>query len=287
MGALGDQSLEEKLTRSAEFGLSVEYLNADEIRKRWQGLTIPDSFAGVYEREAGYLLSEACVHAFRQQAEAHGAVVLPFTPVKKIDVEDSGVTVYTNNGTFTADKLILSLGAWFGTVDRLISLPIRSVRKAVAWFKADETLFSSERFPGFTFADEVGDYYGFPSIRGSGVKIGRHDSGQTWKPGDPFEPFGHYRQDEEDLRRALETYMPLAAGRILQTAVCKYEMTPDEDFIIDRHPEHRHVYLAGGFSGHGFKFSSVVGEILSDLVTKEETDHDLAPFALSRFDTRE
>lgn len=283
LGAEGVPSLDDKRKRAADFGLAVEWLDADEIRKRWQGLVIPDSFRGLYEREAGCLLSDACVLAYRRQALAHGAVLLPFTPVREIKVESGGVTVYTKAGDFTADKLILSLGAWFGTADRLIALPIRAVRKAVAWFEADDTLFDAERFPGFTLHDAAGGYYGFPSIRGSGVKIGRHDAGQPWKPGDPFEPFGHDRQDEEDLRRALETYMPLAAGRLLRGTACKYEMTPDEHFIIDRHPEHRHVYLAGGFFGHGFKFASVVGEILADLVTNEETEQDIAPFALSRF----
>lgn len=96
-------------------------------------------------------------------------------------------------------------------------------------------------------------------------------------------PFGSETSDEQDLRRVLETYMPGAAGRLLKGSVCKYEHTPDEDFIIDRHPLHSNVLVAGGFSGHGFKFSSVVGEILADLATSGATNHNIQPFALSRF----
>lgn len=276
--------LSNKLERAAQFGIPVETLQPREIRRRWPGLTTPDTYVGLYEKNAGYLLSEACVLAYRQQALAHGAVLLTNTLVTDIEPDEASVTVRTAAGTYTAGRLILSLGAWFGTVNDLITLPIRSVRKAIAWFEADESLFDSSRFPGFTFHIGGNGYYGFPSIQGSGIKIGRHDAGQTWKPGDPFEPFGHYPEDEDDLRYALERFMPRAAGPVLKSAVCKYEMTPDEDFIIDRHPAYGHIYLAGGFSGHGFKFASVVGEILADLALKDRTTQDITPFALSRFE---
>lgn len=283
MGTDGSAALREKRQQAQAHGLAVEWLDAAEIRHRWKGIRIPDRVQGIYEQNAGYLLSEACIRSFRQQALAHGALLVPNTPVKEIQIEPDRVKIYTESGDFCADKLIVSTGAWFGTIAGFQRLPIRPVRKAVAWFAADEALYSAERFPGFTFGDEQGGYYGFPSIDGSGVKIGRHDAGQTWIPSSPFYPFGHYPEDEADLRRALTAYLPAAAGRILRSGVCKYEMTPDEHFIIDQHPQHRHIYLAGGFSGHGFKFSSVVGEILADLVTKGKAKFDLGPFALSRF----
>ncbi|RNB85080.1 N-methyl-L-tryptophan oxidase [Brevibacillus fluminis] len=285
MGDQGALSLQQKREQAQTHGLRVELLNAEEIRHRWKGIQIPDSVQGIYEPNAGYLLSEACIQSFRTQAVAHGALVVPNTPVKDIQIESDCVKVFTDSGDFCAGKLIVSLGAWFGSVAGFQQLPIRSVRKAVAWFEADEQLYSAERFPGFTFGDAQGGYYGFPSINGSGVKIGRHDAGQTWIPSSPFYPFGHYPEDEADLRRALSTYLPLAAGRIVRSGVCKYEMTPDENFIIDQHPKHRHIFLAGGFSGHGFKFSSVVGEILADWVTKGKAKCDLSPFALKRFTT--
>lgn len=280
----GGQYLADKVKRAAQFGIRIEALQTSDMRKRWPGLTPPDSYIGLFEPGAGYLLSEACVLAYREQGLAHGAVLLTNTLVTDIEPGEASVTVRTAAGTYTAGKLILSLGAWFGTVNDLITLPIRSVRKAIAWFAADEDLFDSSRFPGFTFHLGSKGYYGFPSIQGSGIKIGRHDAGQTWKPGAPFEPFGHYKEDEDDLRYALERFMPRAAGAVLKSAVCKYEMTPDEDFIIDRHPAYGHIYIAGGFSGHGFKFASVVGEILADLALKDRTTQDITPFALSRFE---
>ncbi|WP_261807920.1 N-methyl-L-tryptophan oxidase [Paenibacillus sp. N3.4] len=265
------------------FGLQVERLDADEIHRRWPGVRAPESYVGLYEKNAGFLHSEACVRGYRQQALALGARLLVNTAISRIQVEPHGVTVQTFDGTYHADRLILSTGAWFSELDSIIELPIRSVRKAVAWFNSDPELYDSAQFPGFTFGAENGGFYGFPSINGSGVKIGRHDAGQLWKPGMPFEPFGHYEDDERDLRQALEAFLPQAAGKVNRGAVCKYEFTPDEHFIIDRHPEHAHVFVAGGFSGHGFKFASVVGEILSDLTRESRTKHDITPFALSRF----
>ncbi|OPH58693.1 N-methyltryptophan oxidase [Paenibacillus ferrarius] len=283
MGAAVSANLGNKRQTAADFGLKVELLAADEIRKRWPGVRPPDGYVGLYEEEAGYLQSEACVRAYRQQALAAGARLLVNTQVSKVNVGRSGVTVHTLDGTYHADQLIVSAGAWFSELADLIELPIRSVRKAVAWFQSDESLYDSSRFPGFTFGAEHGGFYGFPSINGSGVKIGRHDAGQLWKPGQTFEPFGHYADDENDLRRALEVFLPQAAGKVVRSAVCKYEMTPDEDFIIDHHPNYHHVLVAGGFSGHGFKFASVVGEILSELAQEGKTAFDMSSFAISRF----
>ncbi|MEW9701358.1 N-methyl-L-tryptophan oxidase [Paenibacillus sp. SI8] len=283
MGPSESGNLEQKWKNTEEFGLKVERLNPDEVHKRWPGIRLPDSYVGLYEQEAGFLYSEACIRAYRQQALAEGARLLVNTQVTRIDLWNSGVTVHTMDGSYHADQLILSAGAWFGELESVIQLPIRSVRKAVAWFQADEALYDVSRFPGFTFGGPGGGFYGFPSIGGSGVKIGQHEAGQLWQPGQPFQPFGHYPEDEGNLRQALEGFLPQAAGRVLRGAVCKYEFTPDEHFIIDRHPAHNHVVVAGGFSGHGFKFSSVVGEILADLTQKGHTNQDITPFALSRF----
>ncbi|AJY73658.1 methyltryptophan oxidase [Paenibacillus beijingensis] len=270
---------------AAGFGIPVEMLDAVEVRKRWPGINLPDHYEAMYEPTAGYLYSEKCVAAYRRLALAAGAELLPYTPVERIAVEAGGsASVHTRSGVFHADRVIVSAGAWFWALEPFVKLPIRAVRKAVGWFEAKEELFAEQRFPGFTFGGPGGGYYGFPSIGGAGVKIGRHDGGNEWRPGEPLEPFGSYSSDEGDLRSTLEAYMPQAAGKLLRGAVCKYELTPDESFIIDRHPEHPGVLLAGGFSGHGFKFASAVGEILADLAEKGKTGHDISLFALARFD---
>lgn len=271
-----------RLEEARKRKVQVEQLDVEEIRRRWPALTLPDSFEAMYEPDAGYLYSERCITAYRQLALAHGAELLANTPVTNITAREGSVTVHTKNGDYHGAAAILSAGAWFSALEPFVHLPIKAIRKVVGWFES-ASAFAAGSFPGFTLGAEEGGYYGFPSIGGAGLKIGRHDTGLEWKPGEALAPFGSEASDEGDLRRVLEAYMPGAAGRLLKGAVCKYEHTPDEDFIIDRHPLHSNVLLAGGFSGHGFKFSSVVGEILADLATRGTTSHNIQPFSISRF----
>ncbi|MBJ6363727.1 N-methyl-L-tryptophan oxidase [Paenibacillus sp. GCM10012307] len=277
-------SYQQRVEDAQDLDLGIEYLNADEINKRWPVIQLTDDFKGLYEPRAGYLYSEQCVRSYRQAALAEGAELLTYAEVEHIEVNERFAAVRIKDGrTFYADHAILSAGAWFSTLKGFIDLPIRPVRKVVGWFEPSTSAFDADRFPGFTLNSPYGGYYGFPSIGGAGLKIGRHDTGEGWLPGQPLKPFGSLPEDEGDLRAALEAYMPQAAGTLLRGAVCKYEFTPDDDFIIDRHPQYPNVLLAGGFSGHGFKFSSVVGEILADLVNKGSTSLDISKFAVSRF----
>ncbi|MWV44523.1 N-methyl-L-tryptophan oxidase [Paenibacillus sp. HJL G12] len=276
-------SFDERIAEAAKQGVHTEKLNADDIRKRWKGLELPNHFEAMYEPAAGYLCSEACVDSYKALALAHGAELLPHTAVCGITARRGSVVVHTRTAKFHGAKLILTAGAWFSTLAPFISLPVRAVRKTVGWFETGSSDFHAGKFPGFTLHTQEGGYYGFPDIGGAGLKIGRHDTGLEWKPGEPLLPFGSLNEDEGDLRGVLGKYMPAAAGRLSKGTVCKYEMSPDEDFIIDRHPHYPHIVVAGGFSGHGFKFSSVVGEICSQLVLDEASQHDIRPFALSRF----
>ncbi|WP_367272686.1 N-methyl-L-tryptophan oxidase [Paenibacillus tritici] len=278
----GVYSFSGRLAEAHKRKVRAEQLDAEEIRRRWPALNLPESFEAMYEPDAGYLYSERCITAYRQLALAHGAELLTNTPVQHVTAREGSVTVHTKHGDYHGAAAVLSAGAWFHSLSPFISLPIKTVRKVVGWFGSTPD-FDAGRFPGFTLGSEEGGFYGFPGMGGAGLKIGRHDTGEEWKPGEPLAQFGSLESDEGDLRRVLEAYMPGAAGRLLKGSVCKYEHTPDEDFIIDRHPDYRHVLLAGGFSGHGFKFSSVVGEILADLAVQGHTRQNIAPFALSRF----
>lgn len=278
----GVYSFAGRLAEARKRKVRAEQLDAEEIRRRWPALKLPESFEAMYEPNAGYLYSERSIAAYRQLALAHGAELLTNTPVLNVTAREGSVTVHTKSGEYHGAAAILSAGAWFKSLSPFVSLPIKAVRKVVGWFGSTPD-FEAGKFPGFTLGAEEGGFYGFPSIGGAGLKIGRHDTGEEWKPGEPLAPFGSLESDEGDLRRVLEAYMPGAAGKLLKGSVCKYEHTPDEDFIIDRHPAYSNVLLAGGFSGHGFKFSSVVGEILADLAVQGHTKLNIAPFALSRF----
>ncbi|CAI6053178.1 N-methyl-L-tryptophan oxidase [Cohnella sp. JJ-181] len=264
-------------------GVLYESLDAAEIARRWPGWRVPAHYRGLYEPDAGYLFSERCVAAYRSLALAEGAELLTDTAVLGIGAQGGGLTVSTSRGDYAAGRVIVSAGAWFKSLAPSVDIPVQAVRKVVGWFEADERLYGAGRLPGFTFGGPGGGYYGFPSIDGAGVKIGRHDGGRPWQPGERLEPFGAYPEDESDLRAALREFLPGADGRLVRGAVCKYELSPDEQFIVDEHPSLPGVLLAGGFSGHGFKFASAIGEALAEWTASGTPPADLLPFSLSRF----
>ncbi|WP_123041527.1 N-methyl-L-tryptophan oxidase [Cohnella candidum] len=278
-------SFDERALDAARLGVVTELLDAAEIRKRWPGFAVPEHFRGLYEPDAGYLNSERCVAAYRKLALRAGATLLTNTFVKDVKVTGNAFSfVATKDDVYYADNVIVCAGAWFQTLKPFMHMPVRSVRKCVGWFETAGPEYRAGSFPGFTLGTGEGGYYGFPDIGGAGLKIGRHDGGVEWKPGEPFLPFGDDPEDEGDLRRALESFLPGASGRLIRGAACKYELSPDEHFIIDAHPAYPNVLLAGGFSGHGFKFASAVGEALADLTINRETELDLGMFSYWRFE---
>lgn len=281
VGTLSSSFINEIVASGLEYSLPLDVLTSSQIKNNWPGISVPDDFIGCFESTSGVLFSEDCIRAYRLLALNNGASLLCDNPVTDIQISESSVIVQTKQGRFTAEKLIISSGAWTGKI--LKSLPLQILRKTVAWFEVDEALFDSNRFPAFIFSLASENYYGFPSIGGSGLKIGRHDSGQITDPDNINREFGAYPEDEDEVRQFLQRYMPEASGRVKQGSVCLYTKTPDENFIIDWHPEYSNVAIAAGFSGHGFKFSSVVGEILSEMVIKGRTQYDISQFSLSRF----
>ncbi|WP_409342908.1 N-methyl-L-tryptophan oxidase [Paenibacillus sp. MBLB4367] len=283
VGSAGSAYLSEQAAAAARYNVPIEALSADEMARRWPGIRVPEGMAGHFEPEAGVLSPESCLCAYRMMAEVHGADLLMNTKVQNIRIGSRDATVVTAAGEFTAERLIVSAGAWTNRLLAGLRLPLLVLRKTVGWFQADEALFRSAAFPAFIINDASGDYYGFPSLNGSGLKVGRHDGGQRIAPDAPQLPFGFYEEDVKDLRRLLEAYFPQAsASKLLKGSVCKYTMTPDEHFIVDSHPEHPHVWIAAGFSGHGFKFASAIGEMLSQLACDGKSELDRSIFAMMR-----
>src|SRR5699024_6178368 len=165
-------------------------------------------------------------------------------------------------------------------IDRVISIQPGS--SAIRFFVYENRLFSTDELPGFVCDMPGGTFYGFPSIEGTGVKVGCFDNGVDGAPEYMNREFGAYEEDEADLRYFLGEYMPQANRKLNVGKTCMFTNTPDENFVIDLHPEYDHIAIAAGFSGHGYKFSSVVGEILSELVTKGETGRDISSFSAGR-----
>ncbi|MCM3768817.1 N-methyl-L-tryptophan oxidase [Neobacillus niacini] len=272
------------ISSSQNYSLPLEVLTSDEVNKRWPGISLSGEYIGCFEPTSGVLKPEECISAYRELAEQHGASIITNTRVKEIKVQKDRVTVQSGNQTFYSDSLVVSAGAWSGELLSMLDLhlPLRPIRKTFAWFAANENLYNHKDFPAFAFTTFKGLYYGFPSIDGSGLKVGRHDGGEQINPDQPIRGFGELVEDEADLGQFLKSYMP-HTEQLKYGKTCMYTLTPDEDFIIDLHPAYSNVAIAAGFSGHGFKFSSAVGQILSELINLGKTEQDISLFTIERF----
>lgn len=274
--------INETLKSANEFSLTMEKLNANEIQERWPRFSIPEHFTGYFEASSGALLNEECIHAFRELSKKYQVTLQTNTVVNSINSFHEGAIVKTNNNTYYADKVIVSAGAWTGKVLHSLGLPLQTVRKTFGWFKTNDISFQHPMLPCFYFSFENKRYYGFPDVNGSGIKIGRNDSERDIDPDLMSQDFGKYVNDEGDLKYFTERFIPGATSKFKSGKSCMITKTPDNNFIIDTHPELANVIIAGGFSGHGFKYSSVIGEILSQLIIDEQTTQDISDFAISR-----
>ncbi|MBB6448251.1 monomeric sarcosine oxidase [Geomicrobium halophilum] len=285
-GPEGSAFIDEAIASSKQYSLPLELLDAGEVNKRWPGIKLPEGYKGCFEPESGVLYSENCIRAYRQLATKNNATILTNTPAKDIEIYEDSVSITTEQDTYTAKKLIISAGAWNEKVlsNLGLDIPLQPTRQTTTWFDSDPSLYESDVFPAFFVDMPSGVYYGFPSFDGCGLKIGRHDIGQKTEPAYVNREYGIYPEDENYGREFLERYMPEAAGKLKRGIACIYTRTPDEHFIVDLYPQHSHVTIAAGFSGHGFKFASVIGEILSQLALDGNTEHDISIFSITRQD---
>ncbi len=271
------------ITSANKHQLPLEILSAEDANQRFEGLNLPPEYIGCFESTSGVLRVEDCIQAYRDLALAEGATLLTHHKVSDITLNDDSVTVTANGNTFRAKKLVVSVGAWSNDLlDMLeLTLPITPVRKTFAWYNAPEALYGQGTFPAFSFDTADGIYYGFPSIDGAGLKIGRHDLGEVQDPNAAINPFEE-QTDAADLQQILDKHMPRVES-LKFGKTCMYTRTPDENFIIDNHPSNNNVIIASGFSGHGFKFASVIGEVVADMALEKTPEFNLSLFAIDRF----
>jgi sarcosine oxidase len=275
-------------TASAErFGLPHEVLSASQIRRLYPAFRIEDDWVALWERDAGYVHPEACVALQLQQSALAGAELHFNEPVTEWNASPGGVLVRTARQTYAADHLVITAGPWAPQILRELNLPLSVTRQVVFRFEpiGGIELFRPERMPIYIREMEKGPplLYGFPLTGpdSEGVKVGLHGSNEFCTPDTVDREIGS--EDERVIRERLAEALPLLAGRLLHAETCLYTMTPDEHFVIDKHPEFSQVTLATGFSGHGFKFASVLGEVLAELSMDSKPAYDLELFSLRRF----
>jgi sarcosine oxidase len=266
------------------YDLPHDLVDGRELGRRHPAFQVPPDVPALLQPDGGFLLSERCIVALVVQAQALGAEVHAREPVRRWKpLDGGGVRVETGRGAYTAERLVVTAGAWASPVARLDSELCVAERQALAWFQPlRPELFALERFPTFGLAVEEGIYYGFPVIGVPGFKVGRlHHRDERVDP-DRFDREPN-AADEALLRGFAERYFPQGAGPTMALATCLFENSPDEHFVIDTHPQCEDVIVAAGFSGHGFKFASVVGEILADLALEGSTAYGIGFLRLGRF----
>ncbi len=281
MGPRYGELVSGSLRACRELGLDHELLNGSRIEQRWPFTNMGD-LAGVYQPDACILSANECVAALIKLAQQHGATVRPNTPVTAIEQHNDHVTVTSDNDQFKAKHTIVTAGAWTHRLLNELQIPLKVVRKAVLYFDiTNPTAFDISRFPIYILETPGAYYYGFGRFGHDGVKIGDHLGDDIVDPDNVDRSMRP--TDESHIRRFSQKHLPDANGDVVGFETCLYTKTPDEDFIVDRHPHCDRVILAGGFSGHGFKFGPLIGEILADLTINGQTDHPIERFRLNRF----
>ena len=250
-----------------EHRLDIDVLSAAELRKRYRGHVPHDGDMAVLDRQAGILDPEAAVASMLGQ-------VPDLRRDRRVDSIQSLVDEF--------DAVVVAAGPW--TPELIDWLPLRIERQVHAWLSIarDADWFPPEKFPVFIRqTEQLGDVYGFPTLDGASVKVGRHHDGDFTDP-------DHVRRRVDDadldpLRLMAATYLRGVSGHVRRTLTCMYTNTPDHDFVLDFSPRDRRVLVISACSGHGFKFAPVIGDIAADVLLAGGTKRDISHFAAARF----
>jgi len=280
-----DKLFQGALASARLHGLAHEVLTGAEVNERFPGYRLPSSHRAVFQPQGGLIASERAIIAHVRAAQACGAVIQARERVLRWEASPTGegVTVTTDKATYAAARLVLTAGAWMGELARPLAGVAVAERQVLAWLQPlRPDWFGPDRFPVFNLQVEEGRYYGFPVYEVPGFKFGRyHHQEETGAPDTLLrEPDA---ADEALLRQFGERYFPDGSGTTMALRACMFTNTPDEHFILDHLPEYPQVTVASPCSGHGYKFCSVIGEILADLATGDGTTrHDIGFLRLQR-----
>jgi len=270
------------LQSAVKHGLQLEVFTADQIESRWPGFKVPGELMGVLEPRAGYLLVEDCVRAHLQAAEALGAELR--APVEVVGWEP-GETILLNTsaGAIRTRRLIVTAGPWAGTLLEQLGIAFRVLRKSLFWYERIGTALSPESgYPCYLFELPDGVFYGFPEIDQRGLKVAEHSGGQPVS--DPQDVDREILpEDQQRIENFLAQHLPQVMGKLNEHSTCLYTMSPDDHFVVDQFPSEPNVVFAAGLSGHGFKFTPVLGKALAELALDGETALPVDFLSLARF----
>ena len=281
-----------------EHRLDHELLDRAALAGRFPQFRVPDDHRALFEPHAGYISPELAIAAHQRLAIAAGATLHDNERLLAYRADGPRIRITTSRGEYEADRIIFACGAWATRAVSDLGIQITPTRQILGWVTPrNPAPFAPGTCPVWAIdcprearGVRAGLYYGFPLDAGAtaddgrGFKLARHAIGPATDP--DTNDFSPRPEDEADFRPALHAVLPDADGPLAQMRICMYENSPDGHFIIDRHPKMPNVILACGFSGHGFKFMPVIGEVLADLATDGATRHPIGFLGLARF-TRE
>lgn len=273
------------------YHIPFQQLDKATARERYPLFNMPDDHEVWLEPEAGFITPERAILLYTDLAISLGAEIRSGERVMHWDRTRDGITVTTDKGSYRAKKLVITAGPWAGKLIPGLAAQLVPSRQIVAWvMPRDPAPFALGSFPCWTYADEdkPGVYYGFPILPVGrfggpiGLKMAYHHHASS-TDADTVDRIIH-DADEKEVRQILDKVFPRMDARILTVKTCLYTNTPDENFVIDFAPgQDEDVVIAAGFSGHGFKFASAVGEVMSDLALKGKTNTPIALFHANRF----
>ena len=287
MGPEDSRTVSGSIESARAWDLDYQVLDAKEIKTRFPVFEPGEDTVALYEAKTGFVRPEMSVAAHLDAATAKGAALHFEEPVVSWEANSSGegVRVTTERGVYEAGRLVVSPGAWAPELLSTLGLPLEVQRLVQFWFMPEGGVapFEARRTPVWILESEDGvQFYGLPAHDDpqDGVKVAFFRVGPVCNP----ETIDRTVREEEveHIRSYLRDHVPALDGEFLRAKTCMYTNTPDENFVISAHPEHPQVAIACGFSGHGYKFCGVVGEILADLMTKGETRHPIGLFSPER-----
>ncbi len=268
------------LEAAATHGLPHERLSAAELKKRFPMFHVPSTYEAVFEPSAGIIRPEVAIEAMTDLALRSGAQFRAHEPVLRWTAEDGYVVIETSRDVYEASQLVVCGGAWAGSLMQELDLKLRVSRQVLGWFwPRHPEAFALDRFNVWGMDDPQVPgalLYGFPLLPGSGrpgVKIARHMAGSETTPDEVNRT--PTQDDREEIEAIMREVFPGESGPILSLAICLYTNTSDSHFLIDAHPNHSNVHFAAGLSGHGFKFATVLGEVLADIALNGGTAHPI------------
>lgn len=287
-GPAADEMLQATIESLQSGMIEHELLSVDEAHRRFPQFRFGGDFRILYQPDSGFIKASRAVRGHIQLARQRGAILKDKTVVADIAINQDSVEVDTSAGSFSAGALVVTAGSWARSLlaDTGLDLPLTVLRCQLNFMSTSRSSqYDSDSCPVWIahvsslFPETL---YGIPSHAGSGFKVAFHGGAPHYHPSEI-----NYDPDPENvdaMQDFLRSHIPgLADAPVRESRICLYTQTPDEHFIVDRHPQYAHVLIGAGFSGHGFKFSAIIGKMLSDLALDGATPHNDRLFKISRF----